>query len=220
MNGVRSGLSQERNADLGVGEGWRVPCVGGDWAGMTPGFGVVSPGVRALRGRWAPWAGRGCCPACRTGEEGVLWGCPDPDTPSSLLCSRQGPQASKGPQTPPATVLSPGERRRPCCSGQTDGVKAVSIQHTTFLGQPGSRERVEPGASFCNELSGGARGGSRGPGASRAASPGPDAGRESPDSWRWPAPGPALSPTGPESPPGDPPGSPGENSPGRTEGLQ
>ena len=85
-------------------------------------------------------------------------GVPGPGHPSpdlgSLLCSRQGPEASEvawraGPSSPrhrPASCHSPQPRREeaapragllPRCSGQTDGYTAISIQHPACLAHPG-----------------------------------------------------------------------------------
>lgn len=164
--------------------------------GCCWGLARVSPGVGALRGRQALWAGRGCCPACRTGGRGVS----RPGHPGLLALQQAGAPGQQGNTGLSPTVLSPGARRWPCCPGHTDRVEAASIQHATFPGQPGSRGCVEPGAAFCNEPSGGAEGGSRGSSACRVACPGPAAGRESPDTWQWPAPGPALPPMEPEGP--------------------
>ena len=161
--------------------------------GCCWGLARVSPGVGALRGKRALWAGRGCCPACRTGGRGVS----RPGHPGLLALQQAGAPGQQGNIGLSPTVLSPGTRRWPCCPGQTDQVEAASIQHATFPGQPGSRGCVEPGAAFCNEPSGGAEGGSRGSSASRAACPGPAAGRESLDTWQWPTPGPALPPMEP-----------------------
>ena len=141
--------------------------------GCCWGLARVSPGVGALRGKRALWAGRGCCPACRTGGRGVS----RPGHPGLLALQQAGAPGQQGNIGLSPTVLSPGTRRWPCCPGQTDQVEAASIQHATFPGQPGSRGCVEPGAAFCNEPSGGAEGGSRGSSASRAACPGPAAGR-------------------------------------------